>query len=70
MISKIHFKEIQKKVRSILNKITPETMVILTKSIVDMQITTYDCLYKIIELLFQKVRENDIKMYKYILYSV
>ncbi|XP_025421223.1 eukaryotic translation initiation factor 4 gamma 1-like [Sipha flava] len=46
--------EIEKKFRSILNKITPENMVPLTNSILSLSINTDHRLKKVIDILFQK----------------
>lgn len=43
---------------SILNKVSPENMHLLTKQIMALPIDSEQCLEKAIDLLFQKVRAN------------
>lgn len=47
--------EVNKSVRSILNKITPENKEILTKRLLALPISTFERIEKVIHLIFEKV---------------
>ena len=48
-------KEILRKVRSILNKLTPQKFQTLTQQIIDLEINTQERLEGAIDLIFEKV---------------
>lgn len=49
------FQELYRKVRSILNKLTPQKFQTLTQQIIDLDIDTADRLEGAIDLIFEKV---------------
>lgn len=51
----ILLQDINKNVRSILNKITPDNMIVLTKKFKALPIDTIERLEKTIDLVFEKV---------------